>query len=328
MDDDTVRRSGGDVHDAVAELVGEDPFVLSVADVAQAAGLTVDQVTQVRLASGLEPVDAHVPSFTLDDVAAFEVLRLANDLFSWEASIEFVRVLGSSTGRITDAANSLFLDAVERPMLQAGADASEVATIAVEARQLADELASVVRMMMRLHLEQSVDRHRRAFAAVDDGSGLAHMAIGFVDLVGFTSRSVEMDAAELSALIARFEATAHDTVTSLRGRLVKLIGDEVMFASVDPADACRIAEALLERFGDDEALTPRGGLAYGPVLSRGGDFFGPIVNLAARLVEQAVPGEVLLTPKAAAASHRPLEPAGRRMLKGFPSPVPVMSLSR
>jgi integrase len=91
--------------------------------------------------------------------------------------------------------------------------------------------------------------------------------------------------------------------------------------------ARRIAEALLGAFGDDGSLTPRGGLAYGPVLSRAGDFFGATVNIAARLVDVAVPGEVLITDDLGQLVQRRLQPAGRRMLRGFDDPIAVWSLT-
>ena len=57
-------------------------------------------------------------------------------------------------------------------------------------------------------------------------------------------------------------------------------------------DAARIALALIAEFTTD--IQPRGGLCYGEVLTLRGDYYGPIVNLAARLADQAVPGEVLI----------------------------------
>ena len=98
--------------------------------------------------------------------------------------------------------------------------------------------------------------------------------------------------------------------------------------AVEPATGCAIAADLLRTFGKDPALTPRGGLAYGEVLPRSGDYFGATVNLAARLAEQAVPGEVLATPDAAIAQDGVVvEPAGRRLLKGFADPVTLVSVT-
>jgi len=74
---------------------------------------------------------------------------------------------------------------------------------------------------------------------------------------------------------------------------VKLLGDEAMFVAASPAEAVAIACALVAAPDLPEL---RIGLATGAVLTRGGDVFGSTVNLAARLVELAVPGQVLADP--------------------------------
>ena len=75
------------------------------------------------------------------------------------------------------------------------------------------------------------------------------------------------------------------------------------------------------------AVLPRGGIAFGEVLVRGGDYYGAVVNLASRLADQAVPSELLVTEQLAeAATGCTFEPAGRRVMKGFAEPVTVRSL--
>jgi len=120
-------------------------------------------------------------------------------------------------------------------------------------------------------------------------------------------------------------------VTALDGRLVKVIGDEVMFVVRDPAAACDIALTLVERFKGDPAVTPRGGVAVGELLVRSGDYYGPIVNLASRVAQLAVPNEMLVTAEVAAAasgSRLRFEPAGKRMLKGLDEPVTLLAVER
>jgi adenylate cyclase len=136
---------------------------------------------------------------------------------------------------------------------------------------------------------------------------------------------------ELGVTIERFEETAHDVVTARGGRVVKLIGDEVMFVGLDAAAACDAALALLEHFEGDPSVTPRGALATGEPVIRGGDYYGPVVNLASRVAQLAVPKELLVTAEVAAASHGAtlrFEPAGKRMLKGFDEPIVLLAVER
>jgi adenylate cyclase len=139
-----------------------------------------------------------------------------------------------------------------------------------------------------------------------------------------------MPSRALAELIERFEDAAYDIAAARDGRVVKLIGDEVMFVARDAASACDIALTLVERFAGDPSVTPRGGLAIGELLLRGGDYYGPIVNLAARVADLAVPGELLVTLEVAAAAGPAFrfEPAGKRMLRGFEEPVALHALAR
>jgi adenylate cyclase len=122
------------------------------------------------------------------------------------------------------------------------------------------------------------------------------IAVGFADMVGFTLLSQHLSDEELAAVVRRFEEISHDIVTSARGRVVKMIGDEVMFVVDSVAAAARIGLSLADAYADDDLLSDvRVGLACGPVLLRDGDYFGPTVNLAHRIVNIGNPGTVLMS---------------------------------
>jgi adenylate cyclase len=115
-------------------------------------------------------------------------------------------------------------------------------------------------------------------------------------MVGFTAISQQFDERELAATVDRFEDIAYDTVAEYGGRVVKMIGDEVMFVTDDPASGAEIAMTLAEVYGDDENLPDvRVGLATGPVLPREGDYFGPAVNRASRIVNIAYAGSAVVS---------------------------------
>ncbi len=123
-------------------------------------------------------------------------------------------------------------------------------------------------------------------------------------MVGYTLLAQHLGEDELASVVSRFESLAHDIVTAMGGRVVKMIGDEAMFVVHSVADAARIGLSLAEAYADDELLSDvRVGLAVGPVLVQDGDYYGPVVNLASRIVNIANPGTVLASDE----FHRDLE---------------------
>lgn len=164
-----------------------------------------------------------------------------------------------------------------------------------------ETLASVMVMgvVPRL-LEYVWQRHMQAAAR----SRLLHggpetsttLAVGFADLVGFTSLAQQISTADLAEVLDRFERIAYDIVAGLGGRVIKMIGDEVMFSVDDPRRAVQVGMELASRYRDDDELSDvRVGLSWGPVLQREGDCFGPVVNRASRVVNIAFPGSVVVS---------------------------------
>lgn len=118
--------------------------------------------------------------------------------------------------------------------------------------------------------------------------------VGFVDMVAYTRRSAELGSHALAELIQKFEFTARDVITAAGARIVKTIGDSVLFVSEDVATIVAVTMDLVEELSIKEDMLPvRAGIAWGGVLSRSGDIFGPTVNLASRLSDAAPPGGVL-----------------------------------
>ena len=121
------------------------------------------------------------------------------------------------------------------------------------------------------------------------------LTVGFADLVNFSGLSSTLDVNRIGDLVEVFEARCADVVSSRGGRLIKTIGDAVLFVADDADDAARIAFALVEVIGRDARLPDvRLGLASGPTVNRLGDVFGSPVNLAARLTALARRNRVLV----------------------------------
>jgi len=177
-------------------------------------------------------------------------------------------------------------------------------------------------MLYHLYAIQLLAAIRRRLAVADPAALEQQLAVGFVDLVDFTAISQELEPDELAAMVAEFESRSQATVAEEGARLVKSIGDEIMFSTPSPAVAVRVA-LRLARDPRRGPLTPdvRGGVAYGAVLARWGDEFGPVVNLASRLLNIAYPGSVIVSDEIHDAlvddpnlDWRPLKP---RRLKGI-----------
>lgn len=193
---------------------------------------------------------------------------------------QMARVIGSSLDRIAAAQ----IDAFARRAAEDGA-----------ARQMFDAtlvIPRVLDLVWRRRLAAEAQR-RLVRAGAEDG---APVCVGFADLVGFTAQTQQLDTTALAEVVGRFEAIAYDVVIAEGGRVVKTIGDEVMFVNDDASSGCRTALELARRYREDEALSDvRVGLAWGPVLERDGDVFGHTVNLASRIVSVAYPGSVVVS---------------------------------
>jgi adenylate cyclase len=308
-----------------ADVVLSRDATLTARDVAAQSGLDVDRVVSLWRLLGVVVPGADTPMFSERD-ARFTREVVAIGKVGPED--ELLRVLGSSLARVAEAAVSVYVQTVEPhldvPEVDKVVWAKDLAATTSLALQLGDSMGTI----FTHHLRDAIDRQRATHFDMADRS-LSRLAVGFVDLVGFTPISRQAAPTDLLKLIGQFELEAFEVAADHGGRVVKHIGDEVMFVALDVAAGCSIAAGLTEAF-DTKGIEPRAGLAFGDVISRYGDYYGPVVNLAARLADLAVPGEVLVDAAAAEAARGApvvLEPAGRRLLKGFDEPVEVYSLA-
>jgi adenylate cyclase len=297
---------------------------LSAEDIARSAGTDVDRVMGLWRTLGVVVPDPRTRMFT-DDDAQLTVYALTFE--SKAHGDELFRVLGSSLSRLAEAAVAYYVQTVEPQLDAPDGDLLLWAQDIANAVSLALRLGDAMGDIFAHHMRDAIDRQRVAQADVSERS-LFRMAVGFIDLVGFTPLSRHTPPAELLELIGAFESRAFAVAVAHGGRIVKHIGDEVMFVALDPADACAIAQSLMGGFELD-GIAPRGGLAFGDVISRHGDYYGPVVNLASRLADLAIPQEVLVDAATAAVvpdSSFTFRPAGNRLLKGFDQPLEVFSL--
>ncbi len=293
----------------------------SLADVAGKVGRPLDDVRSGFGNLGITIDDVDDVRFSDDDVTLAEFLPLATtDILLESEGREILHVIATSLETLAEAAVAGHVQGPERRLTE---DADGIRLNAAVA-ELGLDLPAVLPMVFRHHLRQVALRQRRTQNT--EHRELVELTVGFVDLVGFTPLSQSVSSIELVEFVKDFEHRAREAAQTHRVRIAKMIGDEVMFVAEQSRDAVGFATDLIATFQNDVVI-PRGGVAAGSLITLHGDYFGPIVNLAARLVDAAVPGEVLVTEPVAEVLGDRAVAAGRRMPKGFDEPVAVWSVS-
>ncbi|MFP3901864.1 MAG: adenylate/guanylate cyclase domain-containing protein [Acidimicrobiia bacterium] len=311
-----------------ADLVFQRSATLTAREVAERSGLGLDEVLGRFHDLGITVPDPGDRLFTVADVQLVVALHGAEEQGIVRGN-DLWRVVAAAMDRLAEAAVAVYVQGAEDDLFRSGASPTERAEASRRATSGALDLGVALAPVFRHHMRQAIARTRVMQSGVSRRE-LARVAIGFVDLVGSTALEATLDPAQLGDLVDGFESRAFDVTAAGGGRLVKFIGDEIMVAAVDPVAGCCIMLDLIDAF-TAEGIQPRGGLVFGEVLYRHGDYYGPVVNLAARLGDAAIPGEVLVDESVVASARTAgigVEAAGRRLLKGFDAPVTVWSLER
>jgi adenylate cyclase len=293
------------------------PRTLRRREVSQAAGVSLLSARKFWRALGFPIVDDEDQAFTAEDVAALRtVTGLVRDGLMDEATaLGMTRAVGRSVDRLATWQVQLLaeyvqgLDELSAPA--ATPDRAAARRTAELFAQIADQLEPLVAYAWR---RQAASALARVLADSESELELAEdpampgrpggrdhevaatvRSVGFADLVSFTRVVRRLSERELAALVQRFEAVASDVVTAHGGRVVKTVGDEVLFVARPGALAAQIALGVADEIGQDDLLPDvRVGLATGPVVGRLGDVFGTTVNRASRLTALARPGTVLV----------------------------------
>ncbi|UOX85744.1 adenylate/guanylate cyclase domain-containing protein [Amycolatopsis sp. FBCC-B4732] len=265
-------------------------------EVAEKAGVPDERSRRLWRALGFATVRDDEVVFTDADV---EAMRTADQLVQSgliDPSIEVsvTRALGQHLSRLAEWQVDMLWELIrEQPEL--GRSERQVTRLV---DRLLPELERVQNFVWRRHLAAYAGR---AFAASGDNVEARTQVVGFVDMVGYTRLTRQIDEEELSRVLDAFETLATEVIAEHHGRVVKMIGDEVLFVADSAPDAAEIALALTERTSADDSLPAvRAGMASGRILSRFGDVYGSVVNLAARLTSVARPGTILVDRELAA----------------------------
>ncbi|MDP9331683.1 MAG: adenylate/guanylate cyclase domain-containing protein [Actinomycetota bacterium] len=336
---------GATIDDLVTAKPGELPVLAStIALWGDRERLTLDEVAEAsrvgpaliartwRAAGFPEPDPApDVRAFLRRDVEILTLLRGGIEFFGEEVTIQMMRVLGAVAARVADASVTAFFVNIMPQALEQDPSGLELARANAESMVLLDGMTRGFDTLLRHHIERGFRPIEMMSAAA--GIDLVRRSVGFADLVDSTAWTQQLDLPALSQALSMFDSTASEIVVGRGGRVVKLIGDSVMFVANDPITATDIALALVDAFAAHEVLPPvRAGIATGDVLARDGDYSGVVVNLAARAVNVARPSTVLVDPETYAAldgsTAFSCDTAGAFALKGFAERVRLARVER
>lgn len=280
-------------------ILGGEPLY-SPEDVARLVGMPLPELQRFWRSFGFAEVDPGTLAFTDTDALALGLVRASLDtgLVDLDGLVSLVRGMGQSMSRLADwdvAANNRRLNAE----VVAGAEGEEAAAQRVAAaRRMILELGPAFEELLvyswRRHLAAAIARSNPALTGASDPDS-PHVTVGFADLVQFTALSNEIGESRIGDLVEIFESRCHDVVAGAGGRVIKSLGDSVLFVAPDPDRAVEIAEGIVRVIGRDERMPDvRIGMASGPVTMRLGDVFGPAVNMAARLTSVARRNRVII----------------------------------
>lgn len=294
----------------------------------EAAGelaVTVDELAQAWSALGLSAGDADQPVFSqvdIDGLAFWVAMRTA---VGEDTTLTLLRVLGASMARLAEAGSTAMRVGLPDIQMDHTGDELRTAQAYRSVGEFIPRLAVLIDVVFRHH---TISARTYFESVVRDASTSVVCGVGFADLTGFTSLTQRLTPNELSELLVEFAAAVSEVVLTDGGRVVKFIGDEVMWVSSTPEQLAKVARDLVEHpRARQSGLQVRAGLGYGSVVAVGGDYFGTPVNLAARLAAAAAPGQILASSdvrdKLVGWPSMPQEPL---LLKGFDGPVTAYDL--
>jgi adenylate cyclase len=275
-------------------LAGDGPRY-SAREIAEVAGLDIEVLRRATAALGIPFSDPDERRLTEADLEAARRMKAFLDAgLPEDGMLQVARTIGMGTARIA-AANR---DLVIRTLMQPGDTERDLALrFADAAEHMLPLFEPTITYALRAHmLEQA---RRDVIGVADLASGELHgtdaRSVCFADLVEFTRLGEEIDPEELGSVAGRFEEMA-SAVVEPPAQLVKMIGDAAMLVSPEPRAGLEAALRLIQAAEGEGDQFPflRAGIAFGPTLSQGGDYYGRTVNLASRITGVARPGSAVV----------------------------------
>jgi len=328
---EAIRRAAGvGVLDRFAAAVSpagtERPY--SLPEAAEILGLDLDLLRRVWTASGFLQQSEMVSEEDLEGLRLFKAAAAAG--FPEEALMQFVRVYSDALGRVAEVEARLFQFYVHEGLKAEGLSGSELRAASHAAGDRAKALVEpAVLFFHRKAWEQAIREiavmqvaQEAGLLKMGDVPGQLQAAIVFVDLCSFTPMTDASGDIAAAQVLGRFSELVREAAGRWDGRTVKQIGDAFMLVFPDPRAAVASALEIEDRTAAEPQFpASRGGVHWGSVLYREGDYVGSTVNIASRLVAEAARHQVLVTAEVSKEARGLAEvdfvPLGKRQLKGL-----------
>jgi class 3 adenylate cyclase len=306
-------------------LQGPGRPVHSLRTAAEALNVPLDEVATAWAVMGLTISDPEATALSQADVDGLATWVAIKGIVGDDAALAFLRVLGNTMSRLAEAGATMARMAQPDILMTVSGDELTTAKAYRTIAEITHRFGGLIDAVFRQHIVSARGHFERV---VTDSSATVTCGIGFADLTGFTALTQVLTPTELLGLLLEIGGTVSDLVHTDGGRVVKFIGDEVMWVTSTPELLAKVAMDLVELpRARDAGLQVRAGLGYGSVLGIGGDYFGTAVNLAARLVGAAAPGQILAGSDVRdELSDWPAIPLDPLILKGFDAPVAAYDL--
>ncbi|MEY9215279.1 adenylate/guanylate cyclase domain-containing protein [Thermobifida halotolerans] len=264
-------------------------------EVVRLAGTSPELASRIWRALGFATRGEDTPAYTDSDVEAMRVTAelLRSGTLTEEAAVRLARAMGQTMTRLAEWQTSILTTLSYEPEVDLDGHLGPLVGLA---KELLPDVETLLLHIWRRQLAASVSRSLAVQEQREDASPhYFPLVVGFADLVSFTALSRELNEVGLADVVEGFEATSADIVASCGGRIVKTLGDEILYVADNARQAADIALQLAAGVKTHvEVPDVRVGLAYGPVLALLGDVFGITVNRASRLTSFARPGTVLI----------------------------------
>jgi len=313
--------------DLEREILGESPSLTS-ADLRGTSHASATEASRLWRALGFADAGG-AAAFTQADADAVTMLLdvVAAGTLDFDMAVRLTRAVGHTMARLADWQVSTLSERVEQLERSGQGTGSRLTTGLEFVRAIEPPFEHLMMYAWRRHLAAAVGRVE-ALGASDADLHTQTGTVGFADLVSFTRLSTGIDQNELADVVEGFESVCSDLVAARGGRLIKTLGDSVLFVVADPRVAVDVASDIVEQIGADPTLPDvHVGLATGPIIMRLGDVFGSPVNLASRLTGVARRNRVICDIATADAMRDVAGYSQRRLtdraLRGFGMVQPV-----